>query len=764
MDYGHPLQLGTRLRGGSITPEIAVSRALLSEQLGLDLVTYADHPDQPERLDVWTLLSWVGARTERVHLAATGLDVAVRPPAVVARAAASLDLLTGGRIALSLGAGLTSDAPRRSLAALGEAVDVVRGIWAAGEREPLHVDGTVHRVDGAQRGPAPAHRMPIWLPGSDPAMLRLVGRQADGWLTSLDEHTSDHPAPGHHALAGLRAAQAVIDQAATEAGRDPREIRRLVTVTGRFARTPGGFLVGPGDQWVEELLPLVLDEGVGTVLLADDDPHVIERFAAEVAPALREAVTRERASAGTVERTVPSIFVRSRRREGIDYDAVPASLAGTAVEPGDPAYASVRSTYLRGGSPGLVLRPRTSAEVVEALAFARTQPVPMALRSAGHGISGRSTNDGGIVLDLGALDTIEVLDEATRRVRIGPGARWGDVAAALAPYGWALSSGDHGGVGVGGLATAGGIGWFAREHGLTIDHLRAVDMVLADGSQVRASDTENPELFWAVRGAGANFGIVTAFELEADAVGDVGFAQLAFDASDTADFLERWGAWVESAPRDVTSFLIMGRPRARQPVVAQVLATVDSDDPQTVIDRLQPVAQIAPLLDQRVQILPYPAVVDLPQGPHDGQGEPVTRSALVEHLTPELARAAADLVASGAVHFFQIRSVGGAVADVAPDATAYAHRSANFSLIAFGSNRARLDALWDAMQPHFTGLYLSFETDPRPERLLDAYPPATLARLRALKSRIDPENVFRDNFNITPDPDLEPDPAAVPVA
>ena len=146
-------------------------------------------------------------------------------------------------------------------------------------------------------------------------------------------------------------------------------------------------------------------------------------------------------------------------------------------------------------------------------------------------------------------------------MRIGPGARWMDVAAALAPYGWALSSGDYGGVGVGGLATAGGIGWLSREHGLTIDHLRAVEMVLADGSVVRASEEENADLFWAVRGAGANFGIVTSFEFEVDEVGDVGWAQLVFDASDTAGFLERWGAAVEAAPRDLTSFIILGRPR-----------------------------------------------------------------------------------------------------------------------------------------------------------------------------------------------------------
>ncbi|QYC38987.1 6-hydroxy-D-nicotine oxidase [Nonomuraea coxensis DSM 45129] len=449
-----------------------------------------------------------------------------------------------------------------------------------------------------------------------------------------------------------------------------------------------------------------------------------------------------------VHEHAPRAAARSRRHPGIAYDDVPAHLE--RVEPGDPEYARVRSTYLRGGSPGLVLRPGTPAEVADALAFARAQPVKLGIRSGGHGISGRSTNHGGVVLDVSRLNTIEVLDKATRRVRLGPGARWSDVAAALAPYGWALTSGDYGGVGVGGLATAGGIGWLVREHGLTIDHLRAVELVLADGSLVRADDTENAELFWGVRGAGANFGVVTSFEFEVDEVGDVGFAQLILDASDPAALMREWGAAVEAAPRDLTSSLILGRPQPGQPAIAQVMAVVDADDPETVLARLRPLAAVAPLFDHQIQILPYAALMAVPPGPHHGQGEPVSRSALADHLTPELAEAAARLVASGETHFFHIRAAGGAVADVPADATAYAGRSANFSLVAFGSSRAGLHPLWDAMRPHFSGLYLNFETDTREERLHDAFPEPTLTRLRALKRRYDPGNVFRDNFPITP--------------
>jgi len=748
MNYGHPLEFGT-----FITParEGAVALARRGEDLGYDLVTFQDHPYQPAFLDTWTLMSWVAGQTERIHIAANVLNLSLRQPAVLARAAASLDLLSGGRLDLALGAGAFWDAieamggrrlaPGEAVDALAEAIDVIRGVLDAGERGPLRYPGEHYRLTGAERGPLPRHHIPIWLGARKRRMLRLIGHAADGWLPSLG-----YLKPGE-----FRAGNKIIDEAAAEAGRDPAEIRRLVNIAGRFTDRRDGFLQGPPRAWVDDLLPLVVEDGVGTFILMSDDAGTLERFAREVAPALREAVDRE-LPAPLPTGAFRGGAVRAKRRGGVDYDGVPASLAGTAVEPGDIDYPRLRSNYMRGGSPGIVLRPRSTAEVADALAYARRHPgLPMGVRSGGHGISGRSTNDGGIVIDLAALDAIEVLDEATRRVRVGPGARWKQVAAALEPHGWALSSGDYGGVGVGGLATAGGIGFLGREHGLTIDHLRAVEMVLADGSVVRASDTEHPDLFWAVRGAGANFGIVTAFEFEVDEVGDVGWAQVGFVASDPAGFLLEYGEVASAAPRDTTTFLVMGPPRRGQPAVAQLYGVVDSGDPDTVLERLQPFARIAPMFQQQVVIAPYAAVMGLaPDADHQGRGEPVSRSAFIREVTPAFAAAAERLLRSGVVYFFQLRTVGGAVADVDPDATAYAHRDAGFSVIAMGVDRERLDRLWDGLSEHFDGLYLSFETDQRPERLADAFPPRTLRRLRELKGRYDPGNVFRDNFNIRP--------------
>lgn len=474
----------------------------------------------------------------------------------------------------------------------------------------------------------------------------------------------------------------------------------------------------------------------------------LEAFGTEVAPAVRSVL-----GAGAVPQRRAT--VRARRREGIDYDGVPRSLADTAIEPGDPGYRRVRSNYLRGGAPGLVLLPRDAGEVADAVAFAqRHRHLPLGVRSGGHGVSGRSTNDGGLVIDLRRLDRVDVLDPASRRVRVGPGATWKQVAAALGPHGWALGSGDYGGVGVGGLATAGGIGFLSREQGLTIDRLRTAELVLADGSLLRVSETEHPDLFWAVRGAGANFGVVTAFEFEAEEVAEVGFAQLTVAGDDAVDLLLRFGEVATAAPRDTTVFLVTG-PTQHGRIVAQLYGMVDSADPDVIVERLQPFASLGRLLEQRVVLARYSDVMGMaadvgPDG-HRAAAEPVSRSGFAPALTPQFARDAAALLESGVVHFFQLRTTGGAIADVPSDATAYAHRDAAFQVTALGADTFAVDAGWGALAPHLRGLYLSFETDQRPERLADAFPPATLERLRALKHRYDPDNLFHDNFNLTPE-------------
>jgi len=281
-DYGHPLRFATFIGPTNSPPSRPVELAQLSERLGFDFVTFQDHPYKSSFLDTWTLLSWVAARTERIGVSGNMLNLPLRqPPAVLARAAASLDLLSGGRTSLGLGAGYYWDAvqaiggrrltPLQGVAALDEAIDIIRRVWDADQPGGVDFDGKFYSVHGIERGPAPAHEIPIWIGAHKPKMQDLVGRKADGWLPSLPMMEPD----------GLSKGNAIIDNAARVAGRDPREITRLLNI---FA----------GQQTHEALVQIAVEDGVSTFILASDDPDEIERFAAETIPAVREQVAAER--------------------------------------------------------------------------------------------------------------------------------------------------------------------------------------------------------------------------------------------------------------------------------------------------------------------------------------------------------------------------------------------------------------------------------------------------------------------------------------
>ncbi|MDO8106994.1 LLM class flavin-dependent oxidoreductase [Isoptericola sp. b441] len=273
-DDGRDPRLGVFCTPSARDPGAVVDLAVRAERAGLDLVTFQDHPYQPAFLDTWTLLSWVGARTSRVMLAGNVLNLPLRPPAVLARAVASLDLLTGGRVALGLGTGAFWDAIAamggtrlsgpEAVTALEEALAVIRGLWDTESRGVLHAGGAHHRVDGAKRGPAPAHPVPVWLGAYGPRMLRITGRTADGWLPSL----------GHLSIDDLPAAQRAVDEAALAAGRQPTDVRRLLNVPAEAADP-------------DTLARLVGELGVDTVVVATDDPAVVEALGA-LAPRLRD--------------------------------------------------------------------------------------------------------------------------------------------------------------------------------------------------------------------------------------------------------------------------------------------------------------------------------------------------------------------------------------------------------------------------------------------------------------------------------------------
>jgi luciferase-like monooxygenase/hemerythrin HHE cation binding domain-containing protein len=297
MDYGHPLEFGVFLTPAHESAEAVVEHARLAERLGLDLVTFQDHPYQRRFLDTWTLLSYVAGSTERVRLAANVLNLPLRPPAVVARAVASLDILSGGRAELGLGAGSFWDGieamggdrlgPGQSVDALEEAIDVIRELWRTDERGGARYEGTYYSLKGASRGPAPLHDVSIWVGALKPRMLDLVGRKGDGWLPSMP-----YLQPGDLARGNER-----IDAGARSVGRDPAEIRRLLNVAG---------LDGAPPDWVPELTRLALEEGVSVFILMGDDPRAIELLATDVAPAVREQVATARGGAPAAAPDGPS--------------------------------------------------------------------------------------------------------------------------------------------------------------------------------------------------------------------------------------------------------------------------------------------------------------------------------------------------------------------------------------------------------------------------------------------------------------------------
>lgn len=295
-DYGHDLRFGAFITPAAAPPQAAVDLAVAADRAGLDLVTFQDHPYMARFHDTWTLLSFVAARTERVHLSGNVLNLPLRQPAVLARAAASLDLLSGGRFELGIGAGGFVDAIEamggrrltggQAVGALSEAIEIIRQIWAIEERGGVRVRGQHYRVNGAKRGPAPAHGIEIWLGAYKPKMLALTGRVADGWLPSLPY------LPG--GPRDIAEANKHLDDAALAAGREPSAVRRLLNVPGQFSGSGSGLLDGPPRQWAEQLAGLTLEHGVSAFILMADDAATIERFAAEVAPATRDLVAAAR--------------------------------------------------------------------------------------------------------------------------------------------------------------------------------------------------------------------------------------------------------------------------------------------------------------------------------------------------------------------------------------------------------------------------------------------------------------------------------------
>jgi alkanesulfonate monooxygenase SsuD/methylene tetrahydromethanopterin reductase-like flavin-dependent oxidoreductase (luciferase family) len=289
-DYGRDVTFGYFLIPNAADPLLEVAREI--EARGLDWIGIQDHPYQRRFVDTWTLLGAVAAVTTRVGFFPDVANLPLRPPAMMAKAAASLDVLSGGRFELGLGAGSFWDAiaayggprrqPRDALAALEEAISVIHLVWS-GERN-LRFSGSHYRLAGAHSGPLPVHPIGIWLGVYGPRALQLAGRLADGWLPSLRGD-----------LTVLAEGSARLDEAASAAGRNPWDIRRVLNVNGQITDGPKlGLLRGPVDQWVDELTDLAVGYGFDTFIFWGEGDDQLSRFAEEVVPAVRSQIALER--------------------------------------------------------------------------------------------------------------------------------------------------------------------------------------------------------------------------------------------------------------------------------------------------------------------------------------------------------------------------------------------------------------------------------------------------------------------------------------
>lgn len=430
-------------------------------------------------------------------------------------------------------------------------------------------------------------------------------------------------------------------------------------------------------------------------------------------------------------------------------------ISGEVVLPGDPTYPALKDTFVHQGQPAAVVRCATPGDVQEALRCAREVGLPVAVRSGGHSNAGLSTNNGGMLIDVRPMAEVQLLDPGRRLVRLGSGATWGEASQVLGQHDLAISSGDTAKVGVGGLLLGGGIGWMVRRFGLAVDSLVAAELVTANGAIVRAGADSDPELFWALRGGGGNFGVVTAFELTAHRVPGVFYAELSFPRTEAAAVLKGWRDYLRTAPEELTSFAYLYPSFGGDPMPLFIGACYAGDDPAAAERALNPLLALGSVLEQNLGPRPYLEMLGEP-GPLPPGLVPVVRNRFADRLSDQLID---NLVAEGdrfPYLYVELRSLGGAVAAVDPMDTAFACRDSEAMVMTVLLNndpepQAEFEAMWSQLgaltTPFGYGNFLSTAT---PADVTAVYPPATYARLAAVKARVDPENVFRGNHNIAP--------------
>ncbi len=446
-------------------------------------------------------------------------------------------------------------------------------------------------------------------------------------------------------------------------------------------------------------------------------------------------------------------------------------LHGELIRPEDAAYDEARAIWngAHDGRPALIARCADASDVRHAIGFARSEGLDVAVRGGGHSIPGFSTVDGGIVIDLSPMKGIKV-DERGRTVIAEGGLTWGELDAATQEYGLAVTGGLVSTTGIAGFTLGGGIGWLMRKHGLACDNLRSAEIVTADGQFLTVSATENPDLFWGLRGGGGNFGIVTAFEFYLHPVGPTVTAGPVFYPGERAEEILRfYRDFVQTAPDELTTLanLLTAPPAPFLPEEwhgKKLVALIGcySGDPEEGEKAMRPLRELGDPVADLVGPMPYVQM----QGLIDALYPHGTQAYMKAGYLRELDDHAVETVvryhqnATSPASEIHIQHFGGAVARVDEDETAYGDRLAPFvfNIVALTHEPEGLDShvewaqrLYGEIEPSLTGgAYINFLSAEGRERVQAAYGAEKFARLRALKDRYDPTNLFRLNQNIPP--------------
>ena len=443
---------------------------------------------------------------------------------------------------------------------------------------------------------------------------------------------------------------------------------------------------------------------------------------------------------------------------------------GALIQPGDEAYDEARRVYnqMIDKSPALILMCADVADVIAGVAFAREQGLDLSIRGGRHNVAGFGTNDDGVVLDLRQMNNVHV-DPEQKIAWVGGGATWGDVDHAAWPFGLATPGGILSTTGVAGLGLGGGFGHLTRRFGLVVDNMRSMDVVTADGKLVHASDDENPDLFWALRGGGGNFGVVTRFELQLHEVPAVYGGPIFYPVTESETVLRFYRDAMQDAPRELSAFFgfHVAPPAPFVPEqlhghTACAIVVAWTGPIEQAEEAIRPFREVAPVGLDLAGPIPYPALNSLfddllPHGLHH-----YWKADFVEELTDEAiaihAQHGPDV--PNFMSLMHLYPLDGAVHDAGSDDTAFSHRNVKFAHIIAGidSDDANMGAhrdwvrdYWSALHPHSSeAAYVNFLMDEGEDRIRATYGD-NYDRLAEIKAKWDPANLFHMNQNIVPD-------------